>query len=935
MSAASRIIGQESVPKQPTAVREGWDDYGDQEELPVERTTLPRGTVLYHGTGSGERWEEDNTIEFPAWFSRSPSVARHFSKWRTKEAPRVLTYELAEEVTDLWKVRDEAEFRAVVGSASEADEYVEALQRLGVQGWVLANYRDGDDIFLIGPHHLHLTDNQPVQESKPSDAQIKAGNYPKDHRKVSGIDITVENKSGTTRSGTSEDGKDWSIKMKADYGYVKGRIGSKKVARGKDNDELDIFIKNGTPEDYDGPVFVVNQTKKAGGKGGLDEHKCIIGVKSAEEAKELYLDHYEKGWDRFDGIAEFSTMDAFKDWATSAPQLKAKADGDELHESQQGFELADPDTITAEVDDFYYHVTTVSGSQSILQSQRLEPGHRGTMGRGFYSDYSRGKVFLCEAGAVSYWISKIEDHLFHGSDDPEDVVVLRVPKSMITGLQPDELGTRDSNRPAYYSNRPVVPGGDPEWYPEDDEDELVESVLEPRDADAELDAILNKHVSSGLLQVRVSRGKQSVDCPKMVTLDHLRAVKNAPPGTGSAFMRDFVQWADRHGALIALQTAVGFDRGQGEASFKRTTSTNRLKEFYRRFGFKYSKGSYCYRPDLPGNMHRKPRGVSESARFLVSLALMEGILSDNVIANVREWFGRQPQVPYELADALTHDDVDAANRVLAERGLPPITDPQWERTWDVQHRQSPMIRRRNRQQQLRQPMLAESDDSMPQALADLYDGAGKWEGVDFTAEALTKVCEEIGLSCVWNKDGTTAIVGGQWVIEADPKYPDIEDLAGWLWQATESDAEDFGVSAGDFNTIFWAHPQALYHATPDENVESIRAEGIGAANKTRGLTNRSVGSAVFTSSEYEELYGSGSYGNNIFEINTEAMKADGYMPRVEQEPEVEEAAWRGALAHKIGADERTRASLEQTSSDMSPNTVIVHGSIPPKYIRLV
>ena len=62
------------------------------------------------------------------------------------------------------------------------------------------------------------------------------------------------------------------------------------------------------------------------------------------------------------------------------------------------------------------------------------------------------------------------------------------------------------------------------------------------------------------------------------------------------------------------------------------------------------------------------------------------------------------------------------------------------------------------------------------------------------------------------------------------------------------------------------------------------------------------------------------------------MAADGYKPWVSQEPDVEEYEWRRQLASKVGAD-RIADRLE-LPSDMSPNTVIVHGAIPAKYLTL-
>jgi hypothetical protein len=87
-------------------------------------------------------------------------------------------------------------------------------------------------------------------------------------------------------------------------------------------------------------------------------------------------------------------------------------------------------------------------------------------------------------------------------------------------------------------------------------------------------------------------------------LGNLRALKTAPVGTGTAFMKDLISIADDYGMIITLTTGLR-DRNAPEV-FKKTTSTDRLKKFYSRFGFKSNYDKRSYRPDLRGNMHREP-----------------------------------------------------------------------------------------------------------------------------------------------------------------------------------------------------------------------------------------------------------------------------------------------------------------------------------------
>ena len=97
-----------------------------------------------------------------------------------------------------------------------------------------------------------------------------------------------------------------------------------------------------------------------------------------------------------------------------------------------------------------------------------------------------------------------------------------------------------------------------------------------------------------------------------IELSELSAKKTAPVGTGSAYMRELCQLADENKKIIVLETA---SKGWGKAGkgsdyfsqFKSTSSSDRLKRFYGRFGFVSNYDKRDYRPDLRGNMHRNPK----------------------------------------------------------------------------------------------------------------------------------------------------------------------------------------------------------------------------------------------------------------------------------------------------------------------------------------
>lgn len=152
----------------------------------------------------------------------------------------------------------------------------------------------------------------PDSPRPPTEAQIEAGNYRKGHARLIGLDLSIENPAGSTRSGVDPGGKPWSQEMRSHYGYIRG-------TKGKDKEHIDLFVRPGTPADYDGPVYVVNQ-KNA--QGAFDEHKAVVGVGTEAEAREAYLENYQPGWDRIASIATFESPAAFKAWLQDGDTTK-------------------------------------------------------------------------------------------------------------------------------------------------------------------------------------------------------------------------------------------------------------------------------------------------------------------------------------------------------------------------------------------------------------------------------------------------------------------------------------------------------------------------------------------------------------------------------------------------------------------------------------
>lgn len=145
---------------------------------------------------------------------------------------------------------------------------------------------------------------------EPSEAQKEAGNYKKGHINIGGLDISVENPVGSARSGVNREGKKWSVKMKQHYGYIKRTIGA-------DEEQVDVFVKDGTPQDFDGDVFVIDQVDPETGK--FDEHKVMLGFGSEKEARDAYLANYKKDWKGLESITAMPILE-FKTWARDGEQ---------------------------------------------------------------------------------------------------------------------------------------------------------------------------------------------------------------------------------------------------------------------------------------------------------------------------------------------------------------------------------------------------------------------------------------------------------------------------------------------------------------------------------------------------------------------------------------------------------------------------------------
>ena len=185
------------------------------------------------------------------------------------------------------------------------------------------------------------------------------------------------------------------------------------------------------------------------------------------------------------------------------------------------------------------------------------------------------------------------------------------------------------------------------------------------------------------------------------------------------------------------------------------------------------------------------------------------------------------------------------------------------------------------------------------------------------------------------KEVETIEVGGDlWIDEPGPPLSYWKDAAEWLEDASGRPEEFYGER--DESAEFWDGVGAgsrLYHATDEDNVESILKDGLEARSDTRGLYNRGIGPAVFAvTGESVDDVGTvlGAYGDAVLRIDVGAMKADGYMPEATGETPLLEAEARESLAHGVGWDDYEADS----SGEYVEGTVAILGDVPAKYLSL-
>jgi len=155
----------------------------------------------------------------------------------------------------------------------------------------------------VGKAAKEPTDKPEETQASPKQAQANDADGPAVQKyQVQGLDVVIETHKGEIRSG-----KDWSNTMPADYGYFPGVLGA-------DGDSLDCYVVD--PESDSQYVYVVDQSV-LGSRRKFDEHKVILGVKTRNEALNLYTAGHHKAKDVFSAITPM-TVEEFKRWTATA-----------------------------------------------------------------------------------------------------------------------------------------------------------------------------------------------------------------------------------------------------------------------------------------------------------------------------------------------------------------------------------------------------------------------------------------------------------------------------------------------------------------------------------------------------------------------------------------------------------------------------------------
>lgn len=149
-----------------------------------------------------------------------------------------------------------------------------------------------------GPHTCQLVAGDDIQSQDWCKEYVRRPDSLADHElqkriKWQGLDVSIENRAGSVRSGRDKGGNVWSVKMTHDYGYLNR-------TQGVDGDHLDCFIG---PDARATHVYVIH-TLRSPDFIYYDEDKCMLNFASPAAARKAFFANYDRP-------EHFGSMDTF------------------------------------------------------------------------------------------------------------------------------------------------------------------------------------------------------------------------------------------------------------------------------------------------------------------------------------------------------------------------------------------------------------------------------------------------------------------------------------------------------------------------------------------------------------------------------------------------------------------------------------------------
>ena len=176
------------------------------------------------------------------------------------------------------------------------------ISHSGITGLYTA-FTPCDKVFSLNRCTENIIANSKNKSSNINKSLTYSGHKLQGRTKLYGMDISIENKKGSYRSGVDGDGHKWRTYMNYDYGYIRGTVGT-------DGDHTDCYIG---PDENATKVYVIHQNNPVTHK--YDEDKCMMCFESADAAKKAYMKQYDRPG--FFGSMETLTIDQFKSFVFS------------------------------------------------------------------------------------------------------------------------------------------------------------------------------------------------------------------------------------------------------------------------------------------------------------------------------------------------------------------------------------------------------------------------------------------------------------------------------------------------------------------------------------------------------------------------------------------------------------------------------------------